>query len=360
MSQSKNEIPALLFALGLTAAIVGGGGWWLLNTFRGDGPVESIAASGVDSPDGASSVPNGAPPNVNIANAPNADAEGTFSGISVPSGKFAYGGSTTWAPLRGEVDPMIEQAQPGFDLVYRNASGSSEGIQLLIDDELAFAQSSRPVTAAEKRQAQRKGVTLQEIPVALEAVAIATHPALPIPGLTIAQLRDIYIGRVNNWNQVGGPNLPIVPTSRSDSGTVQFFTEAVLEGQAFTPNTQKLLNTTAALRFVSETPGAIYFASAPEVVGQCTVAPLPIGNSVRELVPPYQNPYVSPEDCPGRRNQLNLDAFQSQAYPLIRPLYVVIRKDGQAGEQAGMAYANLLQTEEGTERLKETGFVPLP
>jgi len=359
MSQSNNEIPALLVALGLTAAAVAGGGWWLLNS---SGIVGS--SSGDDQPlaevAGGDSASDGTSPDSRSSDASGFSDGGALASVSVPSGEFAYGGSTTWAPLRGEIDPLIEQAQPGFDLVYRNASGSSDGIAKLINGELAFAQSSRPVTTAEKRRAQGRGVTLQEIPVALEAVAIATHPDLSIPGLTLAQLKDIYIGRVNNWNQVGGPNLPIVPTSRGDSGTVQFFEDVVLEGQAFTPNTQKLPNTTSALRFVSETPGAIYFASAPEVVGQCTVAPLPIGNSVRELVPPYQNPYVSPDDCPGRRNQLNLSAFQSQAYPLIRPLYVVIRKDGQVAQRAGEAYASMLQTEEAADLLKQVGFVPLP
>lgn len=351
MSQSKNEIPALLIALGLTAAVVGGGGWWLLSSgvLGGD---DSATANVAD--------PKAADAGESAADDAQSTSGSTLASISAPSGEFAYGGSTTWAPLRGSLDPLIEQAQPGFDLAYQNASGSSEGIQRLIEGELAFAQSSRPVTTAEKRAAQQQGVTLQEIPVALEAVAIATHPDLPIPGLTLTQIKDIYTGKVTNWNQVGGPNLPIVPTSRGDSGTVQFFEEVVLEGQAFAANTQELPNTTAALRFVSQTPGAIYFASAPEVVGQCTVAPVPVGKSIRELVPPYQNPYVSPDDCPERRNQLNLDAFQTQTYPLIRPLYVVIRKDGQMAQEAGAAYANMLQTEEGGELLTQAGFVPLP
>ena len=351
MSQSKNEIPALLISLGLTAAVVGAAGWWLLDSgiigggsTSGGSTQENVADVGEDGSDSSDS-------------SAGANAAGAFAAVAAPSGEFAYGGSTTWAPVRGEIDPLLEEAKPGFDLVYTNASGSSDGIQKLIAGELAFAQSSRPVTAAEKRSAQLQGVTLREIPVALEAVAIATNPDLSIAGLTIEQLRDIYVGSVNNWNQVGGPNLPIVPTSRRDSGTVQFFEEVVLEGQSFTPNTQLLANTTTALRFVSETPGAIYFASAPEVVGQCTVAPLPVGQSVRELVPPYQTPYVSPENCPGQRNQLNLSAFQDQSYPLIRPLYVVVR---EGTEEAGTAYANLLKTQEGGELLKQVGFVPLP
>ena len=353
MSQSKNEIPALLAALALTATVVGGGGWWLFNSgiLGGSGGSESgESAADVAESDSGSSADSAA----------RSGGSGSLAGVSAPSGEFAYGGSTTWAPLRGQVDPLIEQVQLGFDLAYKNTSGSSDGIEKLIEGELAFAQSSRPVSSAEKRRAQQRGVTLQEIPVALEAVAIATHPDLPIPGLTLTQLRDIYTGSVTNWNQVGGPNLPIMPTSRGESGTVQFFEEVVLDGRAFSAGTRELPTTTAALRFVSESPGAIYFASAPEVVGQCTVAPLPIGESIRALVPPYQSPYVVPEDCPGRRNQLNLSAFQSQAYPLIRPLYVVIRKDGSLEQTAGEAYAGMLQTDEGGELLKEVGFVPLP
>ncbi len=354
MSQSKNETPALIIALGITIAVVGAGGWWLKSS-------DLLSGGGLsDAAETMQTTVNGAenPQPVDIASS---FSGGTFADVSnIPNGRFFYGGSTTWAPLRSTFDPQVQQAQPGFSLVYKDASGSSEGIELLINGELAFAQSSRPLSAQEKQQAQQRGVTLQEIPVAMEAVAIATHPDLPIPGLTLTQLKDIYTGSITNWNQVGGPNLPIIPTSRGDSGTVQFFQEVVLNDQPFAPTVQRQNTTTAAIRFVSENPGAIYYASAPEIVGQCTVAPLPIGTSGSQLVAPYQNPYVAPTSCPTQRNQLNLNAFQSQTYPLIRPLYIIVRKDGQLTEQAGTAYAQLIQTEEGGELLKEAGFVPLP
>ena len=353
MSQSKNEMPALIIALGVTLAIVGAGGWWLTKS-----GVLSGGQSGLNQT-AQSSTENGS------FNAPvdisSSFSGGAFSDVSnIPNGRFFYGGSTTWAPLRGTFDPKVQQAQPGFSLVYKDAAGSSAGIQMLMNGQLSFAQSSRPVSNPERQQAQQQGITLQEIPVAMEAVAIAVHPNLPIPGLTLAQLKDIYTGSITNWNQVGGPNLPVLPISRGDSGTVQFFQETVLQGQNFSSAIQQLGTTTAALRFVSDNPGAIYYASAPEIVGQCTVAPLPIGTSGTQLVAPYQNPYVTPSNCPTQRNQLNLSAFQNQSYPLIRPLYVIIRQDGQLGEQAGTAYAQLLQTDEGGELLKAAGFVPLP
>lgn len=353
MSKSNSEIPALIVALAITATLVGGAAWWLKNSgmLTGGGTVATTTG-----PDG-----DFARSSANLEG--NRSVTGSlFAAVpNVPVGQFTYGGSTSWAPLRGGVDPAIQRALPNFRLTFKNAAGSSDGIQMLIDGELDFAQSSRPLTSAERRRSQQRGITLVEIPVMLEGVAVATHPDLPIPGLTLTQLKDIYIGQLTNWNQVGGPNLSVVPTSRGDDGgTVQFFQEDVLADQPFAATVQRLGSTTEALRFVGNTPGAIYFASAPEIVGQCTVAPLPVGTSVRQLVAPYQQPYVPSQECPNRRNQLNLEAFQSQSYPLIRPLYVIVRQDGQPAEQAGIAYAELLQTEEGQRLLNQAGFVPLP
>ncbi|MEM9904115.1 MAG: PstS family phosphate ABC transporter substrate-binding protein [Cyanobacteria bacterium P01_D01_bin.44] len=361
MSQSKNEIPALVAALGITAAVIGGAIWWLKDSsiFGGSGPSSGPATQTNPQTNPQINTQPNNPPRAGQTNL------STFAEVpNVPSGQFEYGGSTTWAPVRGAVDPLIQQALPNFNLIYKDAPsqapGSSVGIQMLIQGELDFAQSSRPLNSSEQQQAQQQGLTLQETPVAIEAVAIATHPKLSIPGLTLEQLKNIYTGQLTNWNQVGGPNLTIVPTARGDvGGTVQFFQESVLEGQAFTTSVQTLPSTTAALRFVGDTPGSIYFASAPEVVGQCTVAPVPIGTSQQQLVPPYQEPYVPPADCPTRRNQLNLNAFQGKNYPLTRPLYVVSNSNPQS-EQAGLAYTRLLQTEEGQRLLKQAGFVPLP
>jgi phosphate transport system substrate-binding protein len=47
--------------------------------------------------------------------------------------------------------------------------------------------------------------------VAIDGIAIAVHPDLPVSGLTITQLKDIYTGKIRNWRQVSGPNLAIIP-----------------------------------------------------------------------------------------------------------------------------------------------------
>lgn len=345
----KNETPVLILSLLITLALLGAGGWWVSRRFVASDPPTPISPS--DAPD--------TPP-------PATGEADTFSEVSgVPEGLFNYGGSTTWAPIRDRVDPVIQTVWPKFQLRYvqhpTKSPGSGTGIEMLLDNQLAFSQSSRSVKDSEYQQARQKGFALREIPIAIDAITVAVHPDLPVGGLTVSQLRDIYAGDIDNWNEVGGPDLPIAPYSRSEEvgGTVEFFVENILGGEDFGANVELIPTTTQALRKVAENPGGIYFASAPEVVGQCTVKSLPIGLKLDELVSPYKEPFIPLENCPNDRNQLNVSAFQAGDYPITRRLFVVIREDGQIDQRAGEAYAELLRTDQGQALIEETGFVKL-
>jgi phosphate transport system substrate-binding protein len=340
MSQ-KNETIPLLLALAFTIAIIGGVSWWLIGKL-GIGEQNSQPESERSQP------------------------AKTFAEVQkVPSGLFSYGGSTTWAPIRKEVDAIIENVFPDFQLRYTDpttgAPGSGSGIKMLLNNQLAFSQSSRPLKPEEYQQASERGFTLKEIPVAFDAIAVAVHPDLNLSGITVAQLKDIYTGKITNWSQVGGPNLVITPYSRriEEGGTIEFFAENVLEGENFGNKVEFIPTTTQALRKISETPGSIYYASAPEIVPQCTVKSLPLGQKVGEWKAPYQEPFIDLSRCPQQRNQLNQTAFQKGEYPITRRLFVIVKQNGQADEQAGVVYANLLLTRQGQDLITKTGFVSI-
>jgi phosphate transport system substrate-binding protein len=238
-------------------------------------------------------------------------------------------------------------------------AGSGTGIRMLLDGQMAFSQSSRPLEDQEYQQALRQGFSLKQVPVALEGVAIAVHPSLSIPGLNLDQLQDIYIGKITNWQQVGGPNRKITPYSRpaADSGTVEFFVKNVLNGNDLGMNVQSVDSTTTGLQRLANNPGGIYYASAPEVIAQCSVKALPIAKESTNFVSPYKDSPVAPADCFRQKNQLNHEAFKSGQYPITRQLFVIIKQDGQIDQQAGEAYARLLMTNEGQELLAKEGFV---
>ena len=337
----KNETPIIVLALLITLGLVGGVYWWLANSY--DIRLGSFAN--------------------NQSQANLQSGEESFKSVKeVPSGLFSYGGSSTWAPIRKEADSQIKTALPKFQLRYTNPTtgspGSETGIEMLLKNQLAFSQSSRSVKDKEYQQAQQRGFKLEEIPVAIDGIAIAVNPDLNIPGLTLSQIKDIYTGKIANWQEVGGENQKIVPLSKiSEGGTVEFFVNNILDKEEFSQNVEKISTTTEALRKVAQNRGGIYYASAPEVVGQCGIKPLPIGRTESKLIPPYKEPYIPPTECPQKRNQLNVDAFRTDEYPMTRRLFVVVKKNDQIDEQAGVAYANLLLTDEGQKLISKAGFV---
>lgn len=353
----KNETPVLVASLLITAGLLGGGYWWLNQ--KGGFNWGGITGSAPSAP-----APGNTSGNVSSNGNSSSHTDGFAQVANVPAGLFNYGGSTTWAPIRLTLDAAIQQAQPEFQLRYTDPigvpAGSGTGIEMLLNNQLSFAQSSRPLKPEERQQAEQQGYSLKEIPVAIEGLAIAVHPELAVEALTLTQLQDIYLGRVTNWSQVGGPNLAIAPISRpAAGGTVEFFVNTVLAGNPLPSTVRNASTTTEALRLVSETPGSIYYASAPEVVGQCTVKPIAVGRQADLMVTPYAEPYVPPEACPNQRNQINIEGLRSGDYALTRRLFVIVREDGQIDQQAGEAYANLVLSSEGQESLVQAGFVPI-
>ncbi|MDX2216122.1 MAG: substrate-binding domain-containing protein [Oculatellaceae cyanobacterium bins.114] len=362
----KNETPVLILALLITVSLIGAGVWWF--TRQSGFNLGSFAQPNSSTPSVGTGQTGQATPTA-IPTATSASPVGQTTGDrfasvqNVPSGVFNYGGSTSWAPIRSQVDRAIQSELPAFQLRYTDpltgVPGSSTGIRMLLDNQLAFSQSSRSLKPEEYQEAQQRGFTLQEIPVAIEGIAIAVHPSLNIPGLTITQLQGIYTGQITNWNQVGGPDLVIVPYSRriESGGTVEFFVDNILDGQPFGNSVHFIGTTTEALRELSANTGGLYYASAPEVIGQCTTKPLAIGRRADQLVAPYQEPLVPPSQCPTQRNQINADALKQGEYPITRRLFVIVKQNGQTDQQAGTAYANLLLTDQGQQLLEQTGFV---
>ncbi|MEH2144465.1 PstS family phosphate ABC transporter substrate-binding protein [Nostoc sp.] len=331
----------------LTLIVIGGLLWWLLKP-------NLLSRSSVDSSNQSSNA---------ISSNTLPSTGSTFQTVAdVPTASFNYGGSTAWASIRQFVDSQIQSVRPELQLRYvdpvNGSPGSSSGIRMLLDGKLDFAQSSRPLTDEEQAIAKERGFTLKERSVGKDGIAVVVNPLLNVSGLTVDQLQQIYLGKISNWNQVGGPNLPITPLSQrpEDADTVIFSSNSDLK-QALGSNVHYVYSTTEAVRQLSKTPGGVYYASARSVVFQCSVKALPLSRTSGQLIPPYREPMVSPEQCPRRRNQLNTQAIKNGSYPIIANLSVIIKQNKGREQQIGNAYANLLLTDQGQKAIEQAGFV---
>jgi phosphate transport system substrate-binding protein len=145
------------------------------------------------------------------------------------------------------------------EVVQVNGGGSGTGIAALLNRTVDLAQSSRPMKEDEKTKVKAQyGADVVEHPVALDALAVFVHSGNPVKSLTMAQLKDIFQGKVTNWSQVGGASAPIILYGReSSSGTYDYFREHVLGKGDFAPRVQTLQGTAAVINAVGSDKNGI-------------------------------------------------------------------------------------------------------
>lgn len=204
--------------------------------------------------------------------------------------------------------------------------------------------------------------------------------------ISFADLRNLYTGKITNWKQLGGPDLPIQLYLPADDEAIAIFEQKVLQdpnsiqafrdlrktdsaGTLITSSTLPQFPTFELLRrviqdFEDNEIGAIGFDTLSKVFGQCSVYPLAIKN---ENNPPIQalnqdnhQPITPQTDlCNDKGSyQANFEVFKQNTYPLAYPVTVVYPRDNSR-PPAGRKFAELLRTEEGQQLLNKTGVVPL-
>ncbi|NEQ52594.1 MAG: solute-binding protein [Leptolyngbya sp. SIO3F4] len=284
---------------------------------------------------------------------------------NVPNGIFNYGGSTTWIPVHETVNNLITDSFPEFELRYvlpaNGLPGSSTGVKMLLEGELSFSESSRPLKVKEHDEAEKRGFKLEQVPIAIDGIAIAVSPDINLPGLSVDQLQKIYTGQIKNWAEVGGSDMPIRAYSKDPekSGTAKYFLESLLDAEAYGESVEFVSETTPTLKRVISEPGGIFYASAPEVVKQCSTYALPIAphGQPGNFIPAYEGSWRAGEDCLAKANTVDNTVFRDGSYPLTRRLFVIVKVDGDRDEDAGRAYSNILLSPEGQEMVQEAGFV---
>ena len=271
---------------------------------------------------------------------------------NVPSGLYNYGGGICFAALqRDGMNDAIESAHSQFRWRYVEPKFSNSGcttrIEMLLNGELSWAQNSQPLSERQIDSAAARGFELESIPVAIDGIVFYTNKSLGIKSLSIEQVRDIYRGKVNNWQELGGANLPIVPVSLDpEIDNILRLLTKTKHTPRMTKDAVIVRDYTSAIRKTVATEGAISYASAAILRGQSSVATIALAADSNGVA-------VSALLADGT---VNLQAFESNLYPLTRKLFVTIRRDGNLEERAGVAYVNLLLSQEGQKIVEKSGI----
>jgi len=114
-----------------------------------------------------------------------------------------------------------------------NLSDTANAFRALTSSDVQMGMATRRVQPAEARRVtQSRGGNLidasQERVVAVDPVIIMVHPSNPIQSVSLEDLDAIYSGRITNWSEIGGRNVPIIAYGReSNSGTGGAFQGAI-------------------------------------------------------------------------------------------------------------------------------------
>ena len=223
--------------------------------------------------------------------------------------------------------------------------GSGTGIAALLNGTVDIANASRQIKSEEMQEAQSKGINPVEHVIARDAIAVIVHPDNPVSELTLQQISDIYSGKFNNWQEVGGEDRPIVRLSReTNSGTHVYFLETVLrlgeknDKTLFSTDTLLLPSSEGIINEVRQNPNAI---------GYDGLGYVPADLKMIAIARQPGDPYVLP----------SISTVNDNSYPIARDLYMYT-----AGQSSGAAAAYLdwiMHSDEAQAIVAQLGFVPI-
>lgn len=216
--------------------------------------------------------------------------------------------------------------------------GSGTGFAALINGTTDICNASRPIKQSEVEKVRAKlGAAPTQITVAIDGIAVYVHHTNTIAELSMAQIRDVYTGKLTNWKQLGGADARIITYGRENSsGTFEFFREHVLNNADFAASVQTLPGTGAVVHAVGQDKNGIGYGGAA------------YGNGVRSV--PVRADSTQPAYAPSR------DFVVSGKYPISRFLYMYTAKPPTGEIKAFIDY--VLSTE-GQSIVEEVGYFPL-
>lgn len=234
-------------------------------------------------------------------------------------------GSGTCTPLLR----LLTDTYDGSDVEWRFLPGlhSGGGITGVASGELEIGAVSREL----KPEEEALGLTYTKI--SNDGIVIAVHPSVTLQGLTTQQVRDIYSGAYDNWQELGGPDLPIVILDRNEDESAKIVLRKHVLGDdlVIAAEAVSLFYEVDMVQGVESTAGAIgYFSLGYGISKDIQVRFLDLDG----VTPSVAN-------------------IANGSYPVVRPLGVVTAPD--AGPQID-AFLEWATSAKAAELIESNGF----
>jgi len=244
-------------------------------------------------------------------------------------GKLVLTGSSTVAPLASEIGKRFEAEHPGARVDVQTG-GSSRGITDARQGVANIGMVSRSLKDEEK--------DLQAFTIARDGIGIILHQDNPVQSLSDQQVVDIYTGKVDNWQEVGGKKAVITVVNKAEGrSTLELFTDYF-----------KLKNSDIKAQVIigDNEQGIKTVAGNPNAIGYVSIgtAEYSTTNGVPIKLLPVSGVAATTENV------------QNGTFPISRPLNLVTKTQPEGLDEEFLNFARSPQVE---DIVKEQHFVPL-
>ena len=255
------------------------------------------------------------------------------------AGKITVKGSDTMVVLAQKWAEAYMAKNPSTKIQV-TGGGSGTGLAALQNKTTDICNSSRKIRAAEIANCVTAfGKRPTEYKSALDGLSVYVHESNPLKELTMEQIEQIFVGKVRNWKEVGGPDAPITVYSRENSsGTYEFFKEHVLKGKDFVASAQTMPGTAALMQAVAKDNNGVGYGGA--AYGQ--------GAKALHVKKTASTPAIEATE----------ENVVSGKYPISRYLFLYLNPALDKGEIAD--FITWIRGDEGQKLVKEVGYFPLP
>ena len=262
------------------------------------------------------------------------------------SGYITVKGSEEVLPM------MMDQAYAFMDLYEKSkvlvlGGGSDAGLAAIFSDSAQIAVSTRPMSNAERERATKAAFVVNEYKIAKDGIAIVVNPKTPVKKLTLEQVANIFSGKIKNWSEVKGPDLPVEVCIWADnSGTYEYFKDSILRNKDYTKNAWRFATTEDIIKHIDGSLGAVGMISSSRLYRNWS--PLQEESRIKALSI-GQDPkgdFVYPDES----------TVHSGKYPLVRYIYLYTPNDPKGLDSGFISY---ITSSAGQKLIAGNGFVPI-
>jgi len=111
------------------------------------------------------------------------------------AGTVTFGGSTSTETTAMALAEEFQALFPGVEIAY-HATGSGAGIEGAQDGTYSLGFASREIRDTEL------GGGLNVVQYCVDGIVVVVNPASGVTGLTLEQLRGIYLGEITDWAEI--------------------------------------------------------------------------------------------------------------------------------------------------------------